>query len=360
MKKKNVSLLIGGFFSVAGFYFALKNVPLNELFRYLVSINWLWGIPTILLGILTYILRAIRYKLILSTSTRISFFSSFHPLMISMMINNIVPGRAGEFARPAILKKMEGVPYSLGLATVVAERFFDAVTLILIFGGMLRFINISPDLNITFQQYQLNRETLEAVFSGLMKICFVFIIGIILISIPKIQKSMTAMVWHIPRMLPLVSIKSKIKIKEIFCAPIVKTIENIASGFSLVKIPSKIGGCLVYSLIIWLLQAFSLYVFSFGCPDISLSYTQMTTVFIIICIFIALPSVPGFWGLWEAGGVFGMALFGIPAANAAGFILATHSISTLVAMTIGSISAASVGVNVTNIKKDSSTFTENA
>jgi hypothetical protein len=356
MKKKNVSLLIGCVFSVAGFYFALKNVPLNELFRYLVSINWIWGIPTILLGILTYILRAIRWQLILSTSTRVSFFSSFHPLMISMMINNIVPGRAGEFVRPAILKKMDGVPYSLGLATVVAERFFDAITLIFIFGGILQFIHLSPDLNITFHQYQLNRETLEAVFSGLMKICFVFIIGIVFISIPKIQKSITAMVWHAPSILPVLSISTKVKIKEICCAPIVRIVENIAKGFSLVKIPSKIGGCLAYSLIIWLLQAVSLYVFSFGCPDISLSYTEMTTVFIIICIFIALPSVPGFWGLWEAGGVFGMALFGIPAAQAAGFILATHSISTLVAMTIGSISAVSVGFNITNIKKDSSIY----
>ena len=267
------------------------------------------------------------------------------------MINTIMPGRAGEFVRPAIIKKTDGVPYALGLSTVVAERFFDAITLIFIFGAMMQFINLDPDLNITFHQYQLNKETLEGVFSGLIKICFVFIIIIILISVPKIQNFITAMILQIPFMIPVLSIKKKNKIRELCCAPIVKIVENIAAGFSLVKNPSKIGTCLVYSLIIWSFQAASLYVFSFGCPDIALSYTEMTTVFIIICIFIALPSVPGFWGLWEAGGVFGMALFGISATDAAGFILATHVISIFVILLIGFVSVSVVGINVFKVKK---------
>ena len=46
--------------------------------------------------------------------------------------------------------------------------------------------------------------------------------------------------------------------------------------------------------------ALSWYVFSLGSPGINLSYTEMYAVMVIICLFIALPSVPGFWGVWEA------------------------------------------------------------
>ena len=60
-----------------------------------------------------------------------------------------------------------------------------------------------------------------------------------------------------------------------------------------------------------MIAALSYYVFSLGSPGVDLSYTEMFAVMVIICLFIALPSVPGFWGLWEAGGVFAMSLFGI-------------------------------------------------
>ena len=33
---------------------------------------------------------------------------------------------------------------------------------------------------------------------------------------------------------------------------------------------------------------------------------------IIICFFIALPSVPGYWGIWEAGGVFALVSMLLP------------------------------------------------
>jgi len=73
---------------------------------------------------------------------------------------------------------------------------------------------------------------------------------------------------------------------------------------------------------------------------------------IIICFFIALPSVPGFWGIWEAGGIFALSLFGVSAKEAAGFTLANHAIQMFPVIIIGVISAMLSGVDTLQILKE--------
>ena len=75
---------------------------------------------------------------------------------------------------------------------------------------------------------------------------------------------------------------------------------------------------------------------------------------IIICFFIALPSVPGFWGVWEAGGVFAMVLFGVPHETAAGFTLANHAVQVFPVIIVGLLSAMAISVNVMQVSHETS------
>jgi uncharacterized membrane protein YbhN (UPF0104 family) len=114
--------------------------------------------------------------------------------------------------------------------------------------------------------------------------------------------------------------------------------------------------CTGLSALIWGLQACSYYLFSLGSPGINLTYTEITTVMVIICIFISLPSVPGWWGLWEAGGVFALSLFGISAKDALGFTLANHAIQVIPVILIGFISAMILSVNIRRMSFDGKEF----
>jgi len=67
---------------------------------------------------------------------------------------------------------------------------------------------------------------------------------------------------------------------------------------------------------------------------------------VIICFFISLPSVPGWWGLWEAGGVFALSLLGVSSKDAAGFTLANHAVQVFPVIIVGMISAAVLSVNI--------------
>ncbi len=348
-KKTAISFFSGITISLIALYFAFRNVPFADLMGYLGSINYLWVVPSTLLVLISFVLRAVRWQLILSSNQKIGFLSSYHPLIIGFMINCILPGRVGEVARPVILKKKDNVPFSIGLATVVAERIFDLFILIILFIFFLSSAKIDPDLIIEFGNYNLNSKTLETVFNGMIKLSILLFVGIIIVGFDFTRKLINRITMGLPSLLFFFVASFKKKIQDIVCTPVVHIIEKFASGFSFIKSPKLILICIIFSVIIWVLSSFTYYVFSLGCPGINLSFTELTAVMLIVCFFIALPSAPGFWGLWEAGGVFAMLLFGVSEKEAAGFTLANHAIQMFPVIIMGLISAFIIGVDIRRV-----------
>ena len=347
MKKNMTISFVGGVLVSAGaLYFAFRNVPLSELFNYLASINYFWVLPAIMVTVFSFVLRAVRWQIILESTRRISFWRAFHPMMIGFMINCVLPGRLGEVARPVILHKEEKVPVTTGLATVVTERVFDICILILLFMLTAGALKISPDQNVASGTYQLNEETLQTVFNNLLKVGAVLLAGIAIFSVGKARALIYSTILRTPALFFFAGQPFKDTIRKRICEPIINILINIADGFALIRYPRKFLMCAGCSALIWGLQACSYYLFSLGSPGVNLTYFEITAMLVIICFFISLPSVPGWWGLWEAGGVFALSLFGISAQDAAGYTLANHAIQVIPVILIGLVSAMILSVNI--------------
>jgi len=344
-----ISFLVGLVVSAAALYFAFRNVPVSDLFKYLASINYLWVLPSVVMVLISFYLRAIRWQIILMSTKKITVWRALHPMMIGFMINCVLPGRLGEVTRPIILQRKEKVPFTTGLATVAAERMFDICLLLLLFIVTVSAIQIRPDVNETFLNYQLNRETLDIIFGGMLKLGAVLFAGIILITIGKVRDFFYGIIRFLPNLVFFAGQNIKETIQQKFCEPLIGIIANIAQGFALIRYPKKIILCSILSFMIWGLSAFSYYLFSLGSPGINLTFFELSVVMVIICFFIALPSVPGWWGLWEAAGVFAMSLFGISSKEAAGFTLANHAVQVFPVIIAGLASAMILSVNIRKI-----------
>ena len=349
--KKNfyISFSLGIVLSVAALYFAFKNVPFSELRSYMGTIDSFWVTISVLIVVLCFIFRTLRWQIIVGATRKIGFWQAFHPLMIGFMINCILPGRVGEVARPVILQKNEQVPFSTGLATVAAERTFDFLFLIVFFAIVLATIEINPDLDMTFGRFHLNRQTLISVGAGMGKLSLVLVAGILTLTIEKSRQWVKKVIDIIPAMCFWTGLETRKKIKLKLCTPLSGLVDHLSDGFELLKHPWEMVMCLVLSFLIWGLSAFSYYTMSLGCPGIALSFLEISGVMMIICFFIALPSVPGFWGLWEAGGIFALALFGISTSHAAGYTLANHAVQMFPVILIGLGSAVATGVNILKV-----------
>lgn len=348
-KNTTLSLLIGALISAVALYLAFRNVPFDDLVAYLAAIDPFWALSAVAVVMISFTLRAFRWQIILGSSHRIGFINAYHPLMIGFMLNCILPGRVGELARPAVLKKQEGVAYTTGLATVAVERTFDVILLLLMLVTVLATVEIDPDISLTFGSYHLNRETLTAIGSGMTRIGIVLIAGIVLVSLKKTRQMIISVVWVLPSLLVFAGTESKERLRRWFCAPVAGMIDNIATGFEMVKQPGRLSLCMGLSALIWGLGAVSYYMVALAVPGLSLSFGEISTAMIIICFFIALPSVPGFWGIWEAGGVFALTLFGVSSGDAAGFALASHGIQMFPVILAGLVSALITGINLRQV-----------
>ncbi len=344
-KKIIISLLVGALMSVATLYLAFRNVPLAELAAYLGSISYLWLIPSTGLVVLAFLLRAYRWRLILKSAKSVGFWDAYHPLMIGFMINCILPGRVGEIARPAIIKKEQAVPFSAGIATVAAERIFDMLVLIALLAAVFTTVTRQPDLDIDFGGWHLNSQVLQTAAWAMIRLAIVLLIGLagLAFSVTRrwIVRTIEALFAQIGRIVP--ALKSRAEKAGRLLAGMV---EGFAVGLGLVAHPRRAMACLGLTVLIWSVSALSYWTFSFGCPGIHISYIEMATVMVVVCFFIALPSAPGFWGLWEAGGVFALALFGVSAKDAAGFTLVNHAVQMFPVILLGLLSALITSVNI--------------
>lgn len=352
-KKLFISLAVGCMISAGTLYLAFRNVPMNDLLRYLGTINYGWIFPTAGIVVLAFALRAVRWIIILKDVCEVTFWQAFHPTMIGFMMNCVLPGRVGELARPVLLKQKQGIPMTTGLATVAAERFFDLFTLIALFALFFSTMSGRTDLKGVYFGLHLDTQTIRSVAVGMIRLSIALLFCIAILTIGRTRRFIKRIISICGRYMSRILPRFETQIQRLFNIFLI-IIDNFAVGLSLVRNPIQMLSCMGLTLAIWALTAVSYLIFTLGCPGIKLSIMELTTVMVIICFVIALPSVPGFWGLWEAGGVFALALFGIAEKDALGFTLVNHATQVFPIIGIGLISALITSVNVLQLTKTDS------
>ena len=104
---------------------------------------------------------------------------------------------------------------------------------------------------------------------------------------------------------------------------------------------------------IWISVGWSVQLMSYGFKDLSISFLQANAIVIIICIAIALPSVPGYWGLYEVGCLFAILVLGITSNrnDAISFSLVIHLGQILVSVGIGMFYFIKEGLTLQEVSK---------
>ena len=344
-KKLIISLVVGVMISASTLFLAFRNVPVGQLIAYMGSINYWWMIPTIGMLLSTFVLRTFRWQLILKDVGAISFRQAFHPLMIGFMMNCVLPGRIGELARPVLLKRNHGIAVTSGLATVAAERIFDIFMLISLFAVVFTTVTSQSGLSQDYFGFHLSATVLQAAALGMIRISIAILGFIVLLTIGTTRRWIVALVSRTGRLLAVILPGFKGGIERL-TAFAVNIIDNFSTGLSMIRSPRRMLACAGLTIAIWGITALSYPVFAKGCPGINLSLMEWITVMVVICFAIALPSAPGFWGLWEAGGLFALSLFGVGREDALGLILVNHAAQVFPIIVVGLISALITSVNI--------------
>ncbi len=137
-----LGLLISAFF----LYRAISGLHLPTVADALRAANYWWLIPSVLVYFVAVWGRTWRWHYMLRPIKPISLKRLFPVVCIGYMGNNVYPARAGEVIRSYVLKRKEDVSMSASLATIVVERVFDGLVMLMFVFIALPFTPIPANL----------------------------------------------------------------------------------------------------------------------------------------------------------------------------------------------------------------------
>jgi uncharacterized membrane protein YbhN (UPF0104 family) len=109
---------------------------------------------------------------------------------------------------------------------------------------------------------------------------------------------------------------------------------SFAAGLSVLRHPSRFVSVLAWALIHWLLNAFAYWV-GFKAVGITVPFTAALLLQGLVGIGVALPSAPGFFGVFEYIGQQGLGIYGVDAARATSWAIGYHILTFIPITTIG-------------------------
>ncbi|MDH3636998.1 MAG: flippase-like domain-containing protein [Gammaproteobacteria bacterium] len=125
-----IGILVGAIF----LWLALRDAPTAELAYAFGSANLLWIAPFLLALFGFYWLKALRWRILLTPLIVTETRTVFPPVMVGYSANVVLPAQLGEIVRVIVGARALGLGYSETLATVVLERIFDFLTVLLVLG----------------------------------------------------------------------------------------------------------------------------------------------------------------------------------------------------------------------------------
>ena len=111
----------------------LWNSNLRDVGRIIAATSVWWFGVGLLVNFTTLIFRSLRWRAIIGGEDRPGFYPTFFANTVGYMLSTILPIRAGDVARPALLARRSRVRFSRALGTVVTERILDLISILLLF-----------------------------------------------------------------------------------------------------------------------------------------------------------------------------------------------------------------------------------
>jgi len=273
-------------------YFAFKQVNLKDINRAISNANIYYILIALLTTYITFILRSIRWKILLDSRQNLKLNKYISTTHIGYFLNNILPFRAGDLGRAKLLSNHSNeIKFSFVVGSLVAEKIID-LWMIGFFSIYLIFFGFNDVLGLEFS------------------------IGILLLYI------ITSLIIFGNN-----SVANKIQNQF-------SITKNFVDGYLLVsKNKLKLGAV---SMLLWC--SFVAYMVALlKSINIHLSFEQYIGITIITGIVTSLPIAPAAIGTYHLAVIYFLSLYGIEIEQSQTAAILLHSIFLLYTIILGYI-----------------------
>ncbi|NDC36452.1 MAG: UPF0104 family protein [Proteobacteria bacterium] len=254
-------------------------------------------------------LRSYRWRFLLpQVATPPNLRTLFDSFMAGNFATYILPLRAGEFIRPYLLSKKTVYPFPTAFTSIVIERFFDLICVLLSFAVLLQFL---PELDpVLYKGAQL---------LGILAVVILIVILLGIFGPGQLRRLSAILVRFLPaRLAPLA----------------LKFVEDLLHGLSVLRHGGNLLRVTFLSLLVWG-SCYLLFWSFLLCFSIPPTFLIGTTVAVVLALAVAVPSAPGFLGVYQGGCIIAFKAFGISEEIAVAYGILTHLFHYIVTVGYG-------------------------
>ena len=299
--KRRIQFALSSLVAVAIVWYLFRDISWQALFDYLRSASLPWLLLSQVPIWLSFVTRIERWKYVVrSGHPEARWRGMFSSTAIGFMANFVLPARAGEFIRPYVLTRLEGVPFTKGLAMTTLDRVADLFGLLaLLLITMLVFrpaenIPIPPEVLRTAEPVVIPAVLLQQGASLLVVAMVVLIGGLVVLYL---NQNLVARVCD-----AVVGVVSK-KLATLVHGMVL----NFAEGLHIFRRTADMLRSLAWTLVTW-----TMFVLSTACLMIGFGldfpWYAPLVVQVLVAIGIGVPISPGFIGQLQLSVMIGLIL----------------------------------------------------
>ena len=315
---------LGVLISAAFLWWALSKLNFGEFWQAIRSADYWWILPGIAVYFVAVWARAWRWHYLLKPIKAIKTRVMFPITCIGYMGNNIYPARAGEVLRAVVLKRRENVPVSASLATIIVEKFFDAVVML----GFV-FVNL-PELAKLKGSSGFIGNIQQVAIIGTILAIIILIIFLLAAMYPQVSAKFGQ--WFIDRLMP-----QRLRIQT------AGIMHKFLDGLASLRSPANVLMVFFTSVVIWLLET-GKYWFVMHAFNFQVSFFALMLMNGIVNLITIIPAAPGYIGTFDASGIAVLVAYGVDPSTAAGYTIVLHVALWLPITVVGAYYMAREGV----------------
>ena len=305
---KYFKILVGAVISILGLYLAFYGEDFDGLWQQIRQVNWgpFWSGCGLLL--ISCIIRAYRWQLLLDPVEKIPLHPLFASTMIGYFGNGVLAFRLGELLRAYSISVHRAISVSQAFGTIILERIMDLLMVVLI------FILVIPWFPFEHQWLRMGVYLFSTITFGL--IFFIFIAA-------RYQ-------WI-----------NKISRKGFFQTgvglKIFHALQRIFDGLTIIRKTRHTFAISVTSSILWGIY-YAVTIIILNACGIDLGFIGTGILLVIGSIAIGIPALPGSAGTYDAGVKYGlMVVFSIASEKALTYAIVSHAVSYFPVVLVGAV-----------------------
>jgi glycosyltransferase 2 family protein len=303
--KRHLKTIVGILVSVLLLWWVLRGEDPAAIVREIGQANPVFFLLSVAIATLGLVPRAIRWGILLRpVFGAVPFHSRFAATSIGFAANNLLPARVGEFARAFSLSRLSGVPTAAAFGSLVIERVLDGLVIV----GLLFAVMAFP----AFPGVAGTGVNLQA--AALVVVALMGAVGLVLTALVLVpERSARVIGWLAGRLLP-----------DAFRRPLVDALHSFLDGIAVLRNGRLLLLSVAWAVGQWLFLATSFW-FAFRAFGIhEAGFVAAIFLQSLIGLAVAIPSVPGFFGPFQAAAKLGLGLWAVPTEKVAAFAIGFH------------------------------------